>query len=314
MNITSKTKFFQKVITTTFNRYCSSSSLTKVTLENGIQTITLSDPKTRNALSIAMMQELIKNIKQNENNQQLRVIVITSEGPVFSAGHNMKELLPESGRELHERVFNVSSTLMMSIIDSPVPVIARVDGLAAAAGCQLVAQCDMAVCTDVSKFSTPGAQFGIFCSTPGIPIARSVQKMTALRMLFTGLPITAQEAKEGGLVSVVCGKEAIDEELNKITSAIISKSRSVIELGSTTMVDNINLKDGQEGIKKKSERFFLKKRTPYGVKMLRVESNTDIKGFTEFEEEILFDEDDPDFDHKVPAIRVPLIFKGKSKR
>ncbi|KRT81803.1 hypothetical protein AMK59_5552 [Oryctes borbonicus] len=268
MNITSKSSFFRKVISTIFNRYYSSPSLTKVTLENGIQTITLSDPKTRNALSIAMMQELINNIKQNEQNQQLRVIVIASEGPVFSAGHNMKELLPESGRELHEKVFNVSSDLMMSIIESPVPIIAKVDGLAAAAGCQLVAQCDMAICTDISKFSTPGAQFGIFCSTPGIPIARSVQKMTALKMLFTGLPITAQEAKESGLVSIVCRKEAINEELKKITTAIIAKSRSVIELGkhfyyrqiqhgikdayrlgSTTMVDNINLKDGQEGIK-----------------------------------------------------------------
>ncbi|KAI4456401.1 enoyl-coa hydratase/isomerase [Holotrichia oblita] len=217
---------------------------------------------------MAMIEELTRRVKQHESEQELRVIIIAAEGPVFSAGHNMRELLPEAGRQQHELVFKKSESLMMSIVESPVPVIAKVDGVAAAAGCQLVAQCDMAVCTDVSKFSTPGANFGIFCSTPGIPIARSVKKMTALRMLFTGLPITAQEAKECGLVSLVCAKEDLDAELLKITSAIIQKSRSVIELGkrfyykqirydigeayslgSTVMVDNINLKDGQEGIK-----------------------------------------------------------------
>ncbi|KAI4456390.1 enoyl-coa hydratase/isomerase [Holotrichia oblita] len=180
---------------------------------------------------MAMIEELTRRVKQHDSEQELRVIIIAAEGPVFSAGHNMRELLPEAGRQQHELVFKKSESLMMSIVESPVPVIAKVDGVAAAAGCQLVAQCDMAVCTDVSKFSTPGANFGIFCSTPGIPIARSVKKMTALRMLFTGLPITAQEAKECGLVSLVCAKEDLDAELLKITSAIIQKSRSVIELG-----------------------------------------------------------------------------------
>lgn len=103
-----------------------------------------------------MMEDLIANVKRYEDDVNLRVIVITAEGPVFSAGHNMRELLPEMGRQQHEKVFNKCAELMISIIESPVPIIAKIDGVAAAAGCQLVAQCDMAVCTDISKFSTPG--------------------------------------------------------------------------------------------------------------------------------------------------------------
>ncbi|XP_026477260.1 enoyl-CoA hydratase domain-containing protein 3, mitochondrial-like [Ctenocephalides felis] len=165
---------------------------------------------------------------------------------------------------------------MLSIVRSPVPVIAKVNGLAAAAGCQLIATCDITVCSDKSTFSTPGANFGIFCSTPGIAVARCVQRKTALHMLLTGLPLTANEALTAGLVSKVVSEELLDEEIDKIISSIVSKSRPIIEsgkrffyeqanmsmedayeLGTNVMVSNVNSNDGQEGIKS-----FVEKRKP----------------------------------------------------
>lgn len=156
---------------------------------------------------------------------------------------------------------------MQSILQSPVPIIAKVDGLAAAAGCQLVATCDIVVCSDHSRFSTPGANFGIFCSTPGIAVARAVPRMKASYMLLTGLPISAQEAEKIGLVTEVTSSENLDAKVDAICEAIKNKSRSVIELGKKffykqinmdiktayeyggqTMVRNLGMKDGIEGI------------------------------------------------------------------
>lgn len=151
---------------------------------------------------------------------------------------------------------------------SPVPILAKVDGLAAAAGCQLVATCDIAICTERSSFSTPGANFGIFCSTPGIAVARTVNRMKASQMLLTGLPISAKEALAAGLVSQVAGNEELDKIVDENVLAICHKSRSVIELGKKffykqlqmdvesayaagagTMAFNLGLPDGKEGIK-----------------------------------------------------------------
>ncbi|CAH0563989.1 unnamed protein product [Brassicogethes aeneus] len=166
---------------------------------------------------------------------------------------------------------------MNCVIDSPVPIVAKIDGLAAAAGCQLVAQCDLALCTEKSTFSTPGVNFGIFCSTPGVALARTVRKKTALKMLLTGLPITSREALESGLVTSVCKDEkTLDEELKIMTDSIKAKSRSVVELGKRffyeqmslevkkayeagglKMVQNLQMSDGREGIKS-----FVEKRKP----------------------------------------------------
>lgn len=139
---------------------------------DGLKNIIFNDHKTRNSLSMAMMNCLIDEIKKNENDKNLRVIVLSSTGPVFSAGHNLKELSPEKSYEDRKNVFNKCHELINCIINSPLPIIAKVDGLAAAAGLQLMASCDIAVCSDKSSFSTPGSSFGIFCSTPGIAISR----------------------------------------------------------------------------------------------------------------------------------------------
>uniref|UniRef100_S4PCR8 Enoyl-CoA hydratase domain-containing protein 3, mitochondrial n=1 Tax=Pararge aegeria TaxID=116150 RepID=S4PCR8_9NEOP len=173
-----------------------------------------------------------------------------------------------SGIEQHKLVFSTATELMKSIIQSPVPVIAKVNGFATAAGCQLVATCDIIVCSETSKFSTPGANFGIFCSTPGIAVGRSVPKSRAMYMLLTGEPISAKEAYESGLVTKVVSADKLDDEVNSIIEQVKRKSRSVItlgkeffyeqidlsvleayKLGEETMVRNINSDDGQEGIK-----------------------------------------------------------------
>ncbi|XP_052889096.1 enoyl-CoA hydratase domain-containing protein 3, mitochondrial [Anopheles moucheti] len=250
--------------------------LSTYTFNDGVGTILLDNEKTRNSLSLDMMESIHRHIVDNQHDTEIRCIVLAARGRVFSAGHNLKELTAEHGPDHHKQVFHKCSELIDTIRLAPVPIIAKVDGLAAAAGCQLVASCDMAVCSDTSTFSTPGASFGIFCSTPGIAVVRSIPRMRAAYMLFTGLPITANEALEAGLVSKVVSKTEINEEVDNICKAIASKSRAVIALGKTffykqiamdiatayelgeqIMVQNLATIDGQEGIKS-----FVEKRRP----------------------------------------------------
>ncbi|XP_029040679.1 enoyl-CoA hydratase domain-containing protein 3, mitochondrial isoform X2 [Osmia bicornis bicornis] len=244
--------------------------------DNGIRIISLNHPSSRNSLSLKMMNSLLLNIKKDENTKDLRSIILKSELPnMFSAGHNLKELTSNNGKH-HKDIFETCSELMKAITQSPVPVIAAVDGVAVAAGCQLVTACDIAICTERSSFATPGANFGIFCSTPGIPLVRNVSKKTAMYMLFTGLSLNGKEAYEVGLVSKVVPIEKFEQEIEKITAAINAKSRSVVHVGKTflyeqldldlatayflgaeKMVNNLKMKDAQEGI-----RSFIEKRKP----------------------------------------------------
>ncbi|XP_070505361.1 enoyl-CoA hydratase domain-containing protein 3, mitochondrial [Chironomus tepperi] len=242
---------------------------------DGIRNIVLDDPKTRNSLSMSMMNQLIEEIKRDDDDKDLRVILLQSTGPVFSAGHNLKELSPDKSYEEKKSVFDKCHELIKCIIDSPVPVVCKVDGLAAAAGLQLVASCDITVCSISSTFSTPGSSFGIFCSTPGIAL-RVIPRMKSSYMLLTGLPITSDEALRVGLVSSVVPREELNDEAEKICNAIKSKSRAVVTLGkkfyyeqlgmglneaykagSKIMADNLELYDGKEGIKS-----FIEKRKP----------------------------------------------------
>lgn len=253
-----------------------SSQYLEVNNDNGTREIILNHEKTRNSLSLDMMTHLVNAIKLNDNDPALRAIVLSAKGSIFSAGHNLKELHASTGIDHHRLIFKKASELMKSIVQSPVPVIAKVNGLAAAAGCQLVASCDMIVCSDVSRFSTPGASFGIFCSTPGIAIGRCVPKSRAMYMLLTGEPISAKEAYDSGLVTKVVPVTELDSEVQKIIEKIKTKSRSVIsigkefyykqielslseayDLGEEKMLCNINMGDGQEGIQS-----FIEKRKP----------------------------------------------------
>jgi len=237
--------------------------------ENGlVKTITMQSPKTRNSLSLEMIENLIDNIHDHSNDGLLRCIIIKGEGKAFSAGHNLKEMTAKEGKEYHEKIFERCNVLMDAIMECPVPVIAVVNGVAAAAGCQLVAMCDIAIATKSSSFSVPGSSVGLFCSTPGIPLARVVPRKISAYMLLTGIPISAPEALQSGLISKMLSSEAeMDEELKHICNAIVSKPKAVIALGKQfyyrqielgikqaleeggkVMVDNLAYKDAQEGI------------------------------------------------------------------
>lgn len=249
-------------------------SALKISEEKGVRHITLANPKTRNALSLHVLEELHEAI--HEENPLLRCIVLGAEGKVFSAGHNLKELTAKDGRAYHQEVFDSCTRLMLALQSISVPVIAKVNGIAAAAGCQLVASCDIVIATDTSSFSTPGGGVGIFCSTPGIPLVRCVPRKVSAHMLLTGLPISADEALRAGLVSKVVPESELDSEVQRTVEAIVSKSKAVIALGksfmyrqmemtiedayregSCVMVNNINMSDGQEGINS-----FIEKRKP----------------------------------------------------
>ncbi|XP_020307893.1 enoyl-CoA hydratase domain-containing protein 3, mitochondrial [Oncorhynchus kisutch] len=243
---------------------------------NGIRIIILNNPKKRNALSLSMLESLRGNILADIDSDDLRVIVISAKGPVFSSGHDLKELTSAQGRDYHTKVFQACSEVMTLIQDIPVPVIAMVNGVATAAGCQLVASCDIAVVTEKSTFATPGVNVGLFCSTPAVAIGRAVPKKVAMEMLFTGSPISAQDALRHGLVSKVVPEERLEEETLAIARRVCQASRPVVALGKATfhrqmaqgwdaayatasrvMVDNLALRDGQEGI-----RAFIEKRKP----------------------------------------------------
>ncbi|KAJ8261773.1 hypothetical protein GJAV_G00158250 [Gymnothorax javanicus] len=258
--------------------------------KNGIRNIVLNNPKKRNALSLSMLTSLRSDILADIDSEDLRVIIISAEGPVFSSGHDLKELTSAEGRDHHREVFQVCSEVMTLIQDIPVPVIAKVNGVATAAGCQLVASCDIAVATEKSTFATPGVNVGLFCSTPAVAIGRAVPRKlsspvsstsssllkVAMEMLFTGTPISAHDALLHGLVSKVVPEERLEEETLSIARRVCAASRPVVALGKATfykqmaqgrdaaystasrvMVDNLALRDGQEGI-----RAFLEKRKP----------------------------------------------------
>ncbi|KAG8238649.1 hypothetical protein J437_LFUL018595 [Ladona fulva] len=256
--------------------------LTKTNIKNGMKSIVMNDLKTRNCLSNSMMEDLIEDISVDQDNPEVRCMVLSAVGPVFSSGHNLRELAAK-GEKGSAAVFATCSKLMNTIMEAPVPVLAAVKGVAAAAGCQLVAACDLAVCTKGSSFSTPGASWGLFCSTPGIPLARAVPRKMAAYMLFTGEPISAQVAIQAGLVSSVVDDEKLDEEVARIVESISKKSREVVglgkkffykqiemdinsayRLGESVMVGNIGIPDGQEGL-----RSFAEKRTPKWTHGLR---------------------------------------------
>lgn len=249
--------------------------LTLCSQENGIRRIVLNNPRRRNALSLAMLDAIKSNLLHNID-CDLRVIVLSAIGGVFSSGHDLKELTEEQGKDYHGKVFHRCTEVMTLLQDLPVPVIAQVNGLATAAGCQLVASCDIAVASTNSQFATPGVNVGLFCSTPGVALARAVPRKIALEMLLTGNPITATEAVRHGLLSKAVPEEKLEEEVNSIAEKIASLSQPVVAMGKacfysqvtkprdqayveaeSIMVENLELHDGQEGI-----NAFLQKRNP----------------------------------------------------
>lgn len=237
--------------------------------------ITLNRPEKRNALSLELMEELIVALRGLGSNPAVRAIVVEGEGPAFSAGHDLSELV---GRELtfYQRIFDVCTELMEAVHSVPQPVIAKVDGIATAAGCQLVAACDLAVAAEGARFATPGVKIGLFCSTPMVPLSRAVGRKRALEMLLTGEPIDAQTALEWGLVNRVVPAEALEDAVAELVERIARSSpltvgigkeafyaqieldeHSAYDLTKTVMAANSLAGDAQEGI-----CAFLEKREP----------------------------------------------------
>ena len=171
---------------------------------SGITRLKLNDPGTYNSLSTSMLKSLISRFKELDKDQKTRVIIIEGSGKGFSAGHNLKEVKSLKGKPNYKKLFELCSELMMVIINCNKPVIAKVHGAAFAAGCQLVATCDLALSTDDAIFSTPGVNIGLFCSTPMVALSRNVARKRAMRMLLTGEPVSAKHAKDIGLTMMNC--------------------------------------------------------------------------------------------------------------
>jgi enoyl-CoA hydratase/carnithine racemase len=237
--------------------------------------ITLNRPEKRNALSLELMDELIAALREASEQATTRAIVIEGAGPAFSAGHDLSEMV---GRDeaFYRELFGVCTVMMETIHELPQPVIAKVHGIATAAGCQLVAACDLAVASDDTHFATPGVKIGLFCSTPMVPVSRAVGRKRAMQLLLTGEPIDAATALDWGLVNRVVAAEQLEPAVLELAEAIARSSPYTVATGKqafyaqvdraehdayehckTVMAENALAGDAQEGM-----TAFLEKRAP----------------------------------------------------
>ena len=196
-----------------------------------IASIIIDEPKTYNSLSFKNLSDLIKAFKKLEADKNIKVIIIEGTGKGFSAGHNLKEISGLKKRTKFQKLFNLCSKLMLQIVEGKKPVIAKVHGAAFAAGCQLVASCDLAYSTNESKFATPGVNIGLFCSTPMVAVSRKINRKRIMKMLLTGEPIKANYAKEIGLINDHFSKSKLNNEVLKVAKTIASKSNLTIKIG-----------------------------------------------------------------------------------
>jgi len=202
--------------------------------------VTLNRAGKRNALSLELMQVLLETLRDVSARTGVRAIVIEGDGPAFSAGHDLGEMI---GREVtfFQQLFDTCTELMECIHRLPQPVIAKVEGIATAAGCQLVAACDLAVAAEGARFATPGVNIGLFCSTPMVPLSRAIGRKRALEMLLTGRPIDAATALEWGLVNRVVPAERLDEEVSRLVDAIARSSPLTVSIGKEAFYSQIEL-------------------------------------------------------------------------
>jgi len=206
----------------------------------GVTRLTLNRPERRNALSEAMLTEIGQALDQIAEDSVTRVVVLGAAGPVFCSGHDLGEMVGRSQLD-YQALFTRCSGVMQKLRRLPQPVIARVQGLATAAGCQLVAACDLAVAVTDAKFATPGVKIGLFCSTPMVPLVRAVPAKVAMEMLLTGIPITAERALEVGLINRVVPTDHLDVTIKELTDAIVASSPMTIRLGKRAFYDQLNL-------------------------------------------------------------------------
>ena len=241
-----------------------------------ISSIIIDEPKTYNSLSFKNLSDLLKALKKLDADKKTKVIIIEGAGKGFSAGHNLKEVRSLKNKDKYQKLFNLCSKVMLQIVEGKKPVIAKVHGAAFAAGCQLVASCDLAYSAKDSLFATPGVNIGLFCSTPMVAVSRKINRKPMMHMLLTGEPIKADYAKEIGLINDHFSKSKLNDEVLKVAKKIASKSNLTIKIGkqafykqlemplskayaytSKMMTVNMMAMDAKEGISA-----FLEKRQP----------------------------------------------------
>ena len=210
-------------------------------INKDIASIIINEPKTYNALSFNNLNDLIKEFKKLDSDKNTKVIIIEGSGKGFSAGHNLKEVNGLKKRSKYQKLFNLCSKLMLQIVEGKKPVIAKVHGAAFAAGCQLVASCDLAYSTDDAIFATPGVNIGLFCSTPMVAVSRKVNRKRLMKMLLTGEPIKANFAKEIGLINDHFSKSKLNKKVLKIAKTIASKSNLTIKIGKQTFYKQLEM-------------------------------------------------------------------------
>jgi enoyl-CoA hydratase/carnithine racemase len=252
------------------------SDLVELRTGDAIARLALARPERRNALSLALVQGVLDALAEVAADSDARVLVIEGRGPVFSAGHDLAEIVDDRDPATLDELFTTCARMMTALHELPQPVIAKVHGVATAAGCQLVAACDLAIASDETRFATPGVNIGLFCSTPMVPVSRAVGSKRALEMLFTGEMIDAATAQRWGLVNKVVPVSELEHAVVALAERIAGASPYVVALGKRAfyaqigvdeaaayeitcpvMVDNAQADDAEEGM-----RAFLEKRAP----------------------------------------------------
>ncbi len=234
---------------------------------DGVATLTLNRPSARNALSMELMTLLTEELEDIGEDKSINVVVLAGAGPAFCAGHDLKEIRANPGKEIYQALFQQCSKLMLTITRLPQPVIAKVHGIATAAGCQLVATCDLAIAADTTRFATPGVNIGLFCSTPMVALTRAVGRKHAMEMLLTGDMIGSGDAVMFGLINQTVPEAELDATVQQLAAHIASKSPLTLAIGkeafyrqldmgleeayayaSDVMTRNMMARDAEEGI------------------------------------------------------------------
>jgi enoyl-CoA hydratase/carnithine racemase len=242
----------------------------------GAVTLTLNRPQAFNALCESLLAALQSQLDTLAADTSVRVVVLAAAGKAFCAGHDLKEMRAQPSLAYYQKLFAQCSQVMQSLQRLPVPVIARVQGIATAAGCQLVAQCDLAVAADTARFATSGVNYGLFCATPSVPLSRAISRKAAFEMLVTGDFISAQQAQDQGLINHAVSMEQVDAEVEKLVASIVAKPQVAVAMGKAlfyrqietgleaayedalqTMACNMMDADALEGV-----QAFIEKRTP----------------------------------------------------
>jgi enoyl-CoA hydratase/carnithine racemase len=209
----------------------------------GIVRVKLNRPAKRNALSFSLLSSLETTLSEISRDPSARVVILSANGPAFCAGHDLGEMVGLAEAD-YRRLFESCTRVMQTVRKMPQPVIARVHGIATAAGCQLVATCDLAVAAKVATFATPGVRIGLFCTTPMVPLVRAIPAKAAMEMLLTGQPISADRALQLGLVNQVVEPEELDAAADRMASAIVASSPLIVRIGKRAFYEQIMLSEG----------------------------------------------------------------------